>query len=202
VVADDQLPLAITSVSGLVGLEACHDVNSCLAVHNRYTPPASFHLHVRDTKLFVGLYTQSETLWFLPRFDHTLVFPPTLQDHPHFTFASDRTTLPPYRDGRGAGFFTIHEPPVLVPRSFILLEALMRIHARDSAKQVGAFAIQMICYVAGYVDSDGYLDVTRLSEPLRTFYQRFQKGDQRLAPWTIELKEALGVPIEEKAWND
>ena len=84
--------------------------------------------------------------------------------------------------------------PVILPKSHILLEAFLRLYARDSHKRVGAFAIPMICYMWEYVDDDGLLDVDQLPEPLRTSYRDLREGKKQVHQWSKELKEALGVP--------
>lgn len=82
---------------------------------------------------------------------------------------------------------------VFVPRALVLLEAFMRLHARDAGKQVGGFSLAMVDYILMYVDEDGFLDPTSLSEPIRTFYERL-KGDERpIRQWTKELRIALGM---------
>ena len=150
-------------------------------------------MHVRESKLTVGIYVQSETLWFLPELDRNLVFPTTLDMHPHFVFASDKHTLPPGRPGRGAGAFEEGLSPVLVPRAIVLLEAFLRLYARDYDKQIGSFSMQMICYVEEYVDDDGYLHDSRLPEPLQMLYEELKEDRKPVRQWSADLRAALGV---------
>jgi hypothetical protein len=49
----------------------------------------------------------------------------------------------------------------------------------------------MICYIALYVDADGYLETEKLPEPLLTFYKEFRKGEMPVRQWTKELQEAV-----------
>lgn len=82
---------------------------------------------------------------------------------------------------------------VIVPKAHILLEAFLRIYARDSGKRVGSFGMAMIGYIEEYVDDDGLLDVNRLPEPLKSFYMELKRGGKPVGQWTQDLKEALGV---------
>jgi hypothetical protein len=82
---------------------------------------------------------------------------------------------------------------VIVPKSHILLEAFLRLYARDSGKRIGAVAMAMIRYIEEYVDDNGLLDTNQLPELLKTFYQELRQGIKPVPQWTKELKEALGT---------
>ncbi|KAI7250280.1 hypothetical protein KC343_g5760 [Hortaea werneckii] len=194
IVPDGQLQAAASVLSDSDTLEPCPDINVCLAgPHNRCTPPAAHHVHVHGSKLTVDIFIQSETLWFLPELDQSLVFPPTLHLHAHFVFASDKHTLPPKRLGRGSGAFQEDFVPVLVPRAVVLLEAFLRIYARDRGKQIGSFAMQMICYIEEYVDDEGYLRESRLPEPLQTLYVQLKEDRMPVRQWLEKLRAEIGV---------
>ncbi|KAI7472901.1 hypothetical protein KC357_g5641 [Hortaea werneckii] len=198
IVPDGQLQAAAKILYELDTLEACPDVNVCLAgPHNRCTPPAAHHLHVHCSTLTVDIFIQSETLWFLPELDQSLVFPPTMDLHPHFVFASDEGTLPPKRLGRGSGAFEEDFVPVLVPRAIVLLEAFLRIYARDRGKKIGSCAMQMICYIEEFVDDDGYLRGSRLPEPLQTLYVELKEDKMPVRQWLEKLRAALDVQPEQ-----
>lgn len=143
--------------------------------------------------MHLDIFVQSETLWFLPEFDQSLVFPPSLDLHPHFVFASDERVLPPARLGRGSGVWKEEGATILVPRAIVLLEAFMRLYARHAGKKVGSFSMQMICYMEEYVDDDGYLAQSRLPEPLQTFFEELKKGEKPVRQWLAEFRSALGV---------
>jgi hypothetical protein len=83
---------------------------------------------------------------------------------------------------------------MIIPRSEILLEAFMRLYARDKGKRIGSFGFTMIAYIELYVDEDGYLDVDRLAEPFRTLYGDLKERSKPLRQWTKDLKETLGIP--------
>ncbi|KAI7364568.1 hypothetical protein KC354_g5598 [Hortaea werneckii] len=194
VVPDCQLQAAAKILDDFDTLEPCPGINVCLAgSHDRCTPPAAYHVHIRGSTLTLGIYIQSETLWFLPEFDQSLVFPPTLDYHSHFVFASDKRTLPPERLGRGSGAFKEDFVPVLVPRAIVLLEAFLRLYARDRGKKIGSCAMQMICYIEEYVDDDGYLRESRLPEPLQTLYVELKEDRMSVRQWLEKLRAALGV---------
>lgn len=154
-------------------------------------------MHVEASEVAVGLYVQSETLWFLPALDESLLCPQKPKLPPYLVLASDQTVLPPWRPGRGSGVFERIEHPVVIPQSIVLLEAFLRLYARDSAKRIGSFAMPMIGYMEQYVDDDGFLDAKQLPEPLRTFYMELREGKKPVRQWTKELKRALGMPDED-----
>ena len=91
------------------------------------------------------------------------------------------------------GVFKSDQDPVIVPKCHILLEALLRLYARDLGKHIGAFAMAMIGYVEDYIDDDGLLDASLLPGPLKTSYKELRQGKKPVRQWTKELKEALGV---------
>ncbi|KAF7198320.1 hypothetical protein HII31_00059 [Pseudocercospora fuligena] len=198
VVADEQLKLSIGALATRTSdLFACSQPESCQSSsQHRCTPPPTFHMHVQDVpEVTVGIYIQSATLWFLPPLTKTLpgVHKKSATKFP-FISASDSRLLPPWRPGRGSGVFTNKKGSlVMVPRAEVLLQAFMRIYARDSEKQVGSFAMAMIDYVEEYIDEDGLLDVTQLPEPFKTLYQQLKSGVMPVRQWTRALKAALDV---------
>ena len=76
----------------------------------------------------------------------------------------------------------------------MLLEAYLRLYARDAGKRVGSFGMAMIAYMEEYVDDDGLLDASQLPEPLGTFYAELREGKKPVRQWMGELQDALGVP--------
>lgn len=77
----------------------------------------------------------------------------------------------------------------------MLLEAFLRPYARDSGTRIGGFAMAMICYMGDYVESDILLDTSQLPAPLGEFYRELTEGSKPVRQWTMELKEALGLPL-------
>ncbi|KAJ9158501.1 Thioredoxin reductase [Coniochaeta hoffmannii] len=200
VIPDDCLGAAARALAQCDGLVPCPDPPSCPATSKeRHTQPPVFHAHLDgNLEVTAGLYFQSGTLWFLPPLDHSMLFPSSSLDlPPYFALASDRTIFPPWRPGRGAGVFKSAADAVIAPRSHILLEAYMRLYARDQGKRIGSFGIAMIAYMQLYVDADGFLDADLLPEPLRTSYRELQEGKKPIRQWMLELKDALGVAEEE-----
>ncbi|KAI1372053.1 hypothetical protein F4677DRAFT_433358 [Hypoxylon crocopeplum] len=152
-------------------------------------------MHLEDSEVIVGLYTQLETLWFLPRLDLKLAFPSIYKLLDYFVLASDQTVLPPWRPGRESGVFNSAQGDlVVVPKSHVLLETFMRLFARDAGTRIGSFAMPMIGYVELYVDADGYLEIEKLPEPLRRHYLELQEGKMPVRQWMKELRHSLGVP--------
>ena len=177
------------------GLEPCSQPHLCPSTSlERHTPPPAFHVHIEGTDVKLGLYVQSETLWFLPPLDQRLLTCDEGDIPSHFALASDQTVFRPWRPGRGYGAFDAGQDPVIVPRPHVLLEAYLRLYARDAGNRIGAFGMAMIAYMEEYVDDDGLLDASRLPEPLRTFYAELREGKKPVRQWKRELQEALGVP--------
>ena len=194
VIPDDCLSVGTKILSQFKSLTPCPDKEVCITgSQERHTPPPAFHVHTREPGVTVGLYPQSETLWFLPPLDSS--FLPTKESKlpSQFILASDQTVLPPWRPGRGSGVFKSDCDPVVVPKAHILLEAYLRLYTRDFGKRIGSFGIAMISYMEMYVDDDGLLDASLLPEPLRTFYKELRQGGKPLRQWTMELREALGI---------
>ncbi|KZL84933.1 thioredoxin reductase [Colletotrichum incanum] len=183
--------LLVADVKALEGLPI---IRPCPDPEERHTPPPPYHLHINESQVTVGLYLHSETLWFLPVFDSSLLHPETSKLPPHFILASDQTSLPLWRPGRRSGVFKSAGGPVVVPKAHVLLEAFLRLYARDSGKRIGACGMAMIAYVEQYVDDDGLLDVSQLPEPLKTSYGELRQGDKPVRQWTRELKQALQLP--------
>ena len=194
VIPDDRLRVGTKALTQFKSLTPCRDREVCpLSSQERYTPPPAFHIHIKDSEVTVALYPQSETLWFLPPLDSSFSSPKKLKLPSQFILASDQTVLPPWRPGRGSGVFKLDCGPVVVPKSHILLEAFLRLYARDSGKRIGAFAMPMIGYMEEYVDDDGLLDANQLPEPLKTSYKELRQGRKPVRQWTKELKEVLGI---------
>ncbi|CRK47699.1 hypothetical protein BN1723_007718 [Verticillium longisporum] len=172
--------------------EVCHTSSK-----DRRTPPPAFHFHIRTSDITVGIYLQSETLWFMPPLRESLPSPSLLEPHSSYILASDQQCLPPWRPGRGSGFFKSGEDPIIVPKSHILLEAFLRLYARDAGQRIGGFALPMIGYMEMYVDDDGFLDARLLPEPLQKFYRELREGKKPVRQWMKELKAALGIPFQD-----
>ncbi|KAK3371706.1 hypothetical protein B0T24DRAFT_706756 [Lasiosphaeria ovina] len=195
VVRDDCLDVGAEAIGHVKGVAPCPDPAACPSSSpTRPTPPPSFHVHCEDSELVAGLYLQSDTLVFLPPLDHSLLHPTKLELPPHFVLASDQAVLPPWRPGRGTGLFKSSRDLIVVPKSHILLEAYMRLYARDFGKPVGNFGMAMICYLEGYVDLDGLLDIQQLPGPLKTLYVELRDGRKPVRQWTNELRDALALP--------
>lgn len=205
VIPDDCLEAGVRALAQCNGLVPCPDPPSCPAISKeRHTQPPVSHAHLdSDLEVTAGLYWQSDTFWFLPPLDHSLLFPNSSLDLPPcFALATDRTVFPPWRPGRGAGVFNSAAEAVIAPRPHILLEAYMRLYARDQGKRIGSFGIAMIAYMQLYVVADGYLDADLLPEPLRTSYRELQEGKKPIRRWMLELKDALGVVEEDPQGDD
>lgn len=65
----------------------------------------------------------------------------------YYILTSNRTTLPPWRPGRGSGVFKTHLYPVIGLQAHILLETYLRLYARDCGTRISGFSMSMICYI-------------------------------------------------------
>ncbi|KAI5864892.1 hypothetical protein GGS23DRAFT_562272 [Durotheca rogersii] len=194
VLPDNLLSRGAEALKAIPRLKPCPDPETCLASsEERYTPPPAFHLHMDTSEITVDLYLQSETLWFLPTLDDALLCADASKLPPYFVLASDQDSLPPPRLGRGSGVFQSSKEAVVVPKAHVLLEAFIRLYARNWGKRIGAFSMAMIAYVEEYVDDDGFLDTSQLPEPLKAFYFELREGKKPLRQWAKELRQALGV---------
>ncbi|KAK4242188.1 hypothetical protein C8A03DRAFT_40462 [Achaetomium macrosporum] len=205
VIPDDCLEAGAGALAKCNGLVPCPDPLACpVTSKKRTTQPPVFHAHLDDdSEVTAGLYLQSDTLWLLPPLDHSLLSPSKVDLPPYFALASDQTVFPPWRPGRGAGVLNNSGvDAVFAPRSHILLEAYMRLYARDQGKRVGCFGLAMIAYMEGYVDADGLWDANLLPEPLRTSYRELKVGKKPTSQWMLDLKEALGVAEEDSGSDD
>ncbi|KAG5926249.1 hypothetical protein E4U42_003489 [Claviceps africana] len=203
VVPDELLTVATHALLPHEKLTACPDGEDCDIISpTRPTPAPQSHLHIGKAEEPVGLYTQSMTLWFLPPLEAALVMPDQGELPPPYALASDESILPPYRPGRGCGFFTSTVHPVVIVRPHVLLEAFMRFCARYIDTPGGGFSISMICYVGLYIDDDGYLDLKQLSEPLASSYRALSDGSRSVRQWIHEVKKLLGEPCAPDCWHE
>ena len=181
VIPDSCLSTSIQVLTRLDNLAQCPDLKVCHASSPlRQTPPPTFHAHIKDLEVTVSLYLQCETLWFLKPLDWSLASPKEVELPSIFVSASDQTVLPPWRPGRGSGFFKPGQYPIIIPKSHVLLEAFMLLYVRDFEKRIGDFSMAMIGYIELYVDEDGFLETEQLAEPLLTFYKELRKGGKPL----------------------
>lgn len=186
-------------LSQLSYLESCSDQENChCSSATRPTPPPGVHYHLKGSEVTVGLYVQSETLWFLPRLDKKLSSPSERTLSEHFVLASDKSVLPPWRPGRASGVIPLPQGDLVVaPKSHVLLEASIRLFARDSGTRIGSFAMAMIAYMEEYVDDDGYVDVEKLPIVLRRHYSELREGQKPVRQWRKELRDSLGISYTE-----
>lgn len=195
VVPDELISVATQALTPHEKLILCPDGDDCDIVSpSRPTPAPASHLHIEGAEEPVGLYPQSETLWFLPPLESALIAPDRGQLPPYYTLASDESILPPDRPGRGSGFFKTTVHPVVIIPSHVLLEAFMRFCARYVNTPAGGFSISMISYVGLYIDDDGFLDLKQLSRPLSSSYLALREGKMPVRQWVMQLKKLLGEP--------
>jgi len=69
----------------------------------------------------------------------------------------------------------------------------MPFYAQDRERRISDFSMVMIAYIELYVDEDGLLEVSQLSEPLLTFYKELKKEGKPLQQWIEELEDAVRI---------
>lgn len=191
VIPDESADAAKKALAQFTSLSYCREREACLtSALDRPTQPPAFHFHIDNTSdVTVGIYLQTETLWFLPPLRLVLAAPNPASD---FDLASDERILPPWRPGRGSGAFKSKKGPVVAIKSHVLLEAYLRLYARNRFKRSGGFGIAMIAYMEEYVDDDGLLEADKLPEPLKSFYEGLRQGEKPVRQWSKDLQLALG----------
>lgn len=81
-----------------------------------------------------------------------------------------------------------------------MTEAMMRIMARDSDKEVGTYAAAEFVYVPIYVEERGFLDLDLLLEPFKKIYEDFRDGPPTKKPLE-RLQRAVGIPVHESYYR-
>ncbi|KAF1825474.1 uncharacterized protein K489DRAFT_429729 [Dissoconium aciculare CBS 342.82] len=175
VIADEDLESARQAFA-LPNLSICKEALKCfmLSGEDSIRLPA-LHMHVHTSEYEVNVYLQSSTLWFLPSLTQSMLSALAPALPPYLLLASDRTSLPPYRPGRGCGYLPISEHPIMVPQAVVFLEAFTRMLALDFGARDVSQCIYTISYVSQYIDADGLLDLEEFPEPMRTFYVQFRQ---------------------------
>ncbi|KAH7325661.1 hypothetical protein B0I35DRAFT_448810 [Stachybotrys elegans] len=181
VVPDHLLAAGAKALPQSSRLAKCPGRGKCSSIaEDRRTRPPAFHMHIDGKGCTVGLYPQSETLWFLPPLEESLSTPTRSNIPAPYVLASDKTALPCWRPGRGAGAFKTEEHMVLAVRAHVLLEAFLRIYERDMGTQYQSFAMVMICYMED-----------QLLDPLDKSFRRLKGDDVSTRQWASELRQAL-----------
>ena len=202
--ASEILTTGTYTQSPVPALVPCPDTTTCpFTSADRPHAPCSFHVHFegathRLITRAVCLFVQSETLWFLPPLSASLASPRADLLPRYLALASDLTALPPFQIGMGQGVFGSDQTVVLVPRVHILLEALMRIAARDHGKVVGGTSMAYVMYIPIYVEKRKILDLDLLPVPFKDVYKGWtdDKEPRPFRDFTLMLLRALGVPVD------
>ncbi|KAI9755678.1 MAG: hypothetical protein M4579_004176, partial [Chaenotheca gracillima] len=114
VIPDDHLSVGRETLIQFKGLTTCLDGELCPASPEvRHTPPPALHIHIEDSEVTVDLFPQSETLWFLPPLDSSILSPKKFKLPSQFILASDQNVLLPWRPGHGSGVFKSDNDPVV-----------------------------------------------------------------------------------------
>ena len=141
----------------------------------------------------VRLFLQSETLWFLPPFSASLASPRAHSVPEYLVLACDTTILPRGRDGHGNGAFLLDQTVVLVPKSEIMVEAYMRMMARDWGTPL--CSLENLSYMSEYVEECYFMDPELLPEPLQEVYIDFRELEMPAFDIMKKLRLALGLPL-------
>ncbi|KAH0593112.1 hypothetical protein MHUMG1_09114 [Metarhizium humberi] len=96
----------------------------------------------------------------------------------HLTLASSSADLPPRRPGRGSGFFTTVEYPVVVLRLHALLEAYIRLYLRDRKRRDGAYARHSVKLLTPCIDVEELPGSREISDRIKRYYKTLANGDE------------------------
>ncbi|CAJ2506277.1 Uu.00g004070.m01.CDS01 [Anthostomella pinea] len=193
IVEDDKLPGAVAALKES-GLSPCADPRLCYVSGVSVEPPfPALHMHIGMSGVYVILWPHSTILWSFPSPSHINL--ECKQDDPHaslrYVLASDTSVLPGPRLGRGRGAFSKDGGHVVVPSASTMLEAYIRLTSAYRG-QTDTFYLSMITYVEEYIDADGLLDDTLLSEPCRAFWRGLKNGQRGVRELVDELQLSLG----------
>lgn len=161
-VPDDQVDKA-QDVLLTTQLSRCTDASCTIPRADRPSPAPTYHLH-SESGHAVCLYTQAQTLWFRPALKSKVTAPVAAD----IISASDPKLLGP-RPGRGRGAFRNQFSIVRMPSAERLLESHIRSVARIKGDKHETFHLNMITYIAEYVDGDGLLDLSRVEARCKRF---------------------------------
>ncbi|KAI9170967.1 hypothetical protein HJFPF1_00446 [Paramyrothecium foliicola] len=117
-----------------------------------------------------------------------------------YTLASDKDTIALHRDGDWFHEEDI-QTSVVIPKPHTLLEAFLRLYARDSLikKDGGSRLFQGISWAVIYIDEEEkLLDTSQLPGPLRTLYNEFRNNRYKThRDWLDKLNTACGYELVE-----
>ncbi|KAI2467814.1 hypothetical protein F4781DRAFT_400744 [Annulohypoxylon bovei var. microspora] len=191
IIPDDKLTTAI-AVLKKSGLLPCPDLQTCIVSGELcQTPVPAFHMHIEGSEVNVSLRSHSETLWFIPPPNNADLGMKTSEISKAYYIKASDASLPGPRHGRGHGAFSSDGHPVIIPRAHILLEAYIRL-ASAFRKHYVSFFLSMVTYMEEYVDRDGLIDETRLSNPCQKFWDELKRDDKPVRELMNELQRGLG----------
>lgn len=177
-----------------VALFPCDDPTSCVKTRKAM---GGTHFHVEPRRgpgvvvpITVILMLQSDTLWFLPPLGASLINPKA-ETLPGYAALAERQTVHEPSD------YSSDNAPVVVPKNHILLEAHMRLVARDEGRK-GAenrlYYHNQILEAMGSKWNDINLDL--MPQPFKAYYKAHKSGKMDLSDYIAGLKRTVGVPVD------
>ncbi|EFY86916.1 hypothetical protein J3459_005993 [Metarhizium acridum] len=181
IVPGSRLAEAIQALENARNLAHCPDKDACpWSPQRRKAMEPVFHMHLGNSARTVTLYTHCQILWFLPQMNSPL--PSSGQQQlelpQHLTLASSSADLPPHRPGRGSGFFTTVEYPVVVLRLHVLLDTYIRLYLRDRKRRDGAYARHSIKLLTPCIDDEELPGSREISDRIKRYYKTLANGDE------------------------
>ncbi|KAH6632555.1 hypothetical protein F5144DRAFT_491660 [Chaetomium tenue] len=147
-----------------------------------------YHFHVSGGA--VVLMLQSDTLWFLPPLGAALINPKAEALPGYVAFAHGQALYAPPD-------YSSDDAPVIVPKPHILLEARMRILARDDGTERGEWRS------SHNIPDDrwDYINLDLLPRPFKVYYKANKSETISRAEYVVGLKRTLGVPVDPKDYD-
>jgi hypothetical protein len=186
-------------------LTPCTETLCAASSERQSNPPPKHHVHYKGGPEFtVQIFAQSDTLPFLESFEQSLATNRNLSHH--YVLAADYVSLPPDRPNRGSGYLKSGRTPVIIPKAYIMLEAYLRILAREALTDHADWAMGMVMLIREYVGLDGYLNVPmdqrRLSRQTGALFIEMFRLKRPVRHWLSDLRTSFGMDELEVVMDD
>lgn len=158
---------------------------------DRWSPPAAEHFHWNDPNVLL-LFKKSEMLSKLAN----LSLDPESAPNPKIVLASNRKYVPEYEPAFGVGAFPSNLDPVRVPSAPYLVEAYAsQFLSQKDVRYFGYWQVQL-SYVGSYIDQKGRLDLQKVEDRSRKFYQELFTRGIGIKKAIPNFRGAMGEPAD------
>jgi hypothetical protein len=193
VVPDEAIPEA-THLLHHARFRPCSLGKECYHSHeraDRWSPPAAEHFHWNDPNVLL-LFRKSEIFSKLAN----LSLDPESASNPRIISGSNRKYVPEHEPGSGIGAFPSNLYPVRVPSAPCLVEAYAsQFLSLKDRRYFGYWQVQL-SYVGSYIDKKGRLDLQKVEDRSRKFYQGLFARGIGMKKAVENFRGAMGEPAE------